>query len=67
MEVETTIKDAFITLNKAFSFRKGQLAKVTESLAEYHKDLNIYPLKFILYRCSIECGKCRWAYVTTLK
>jgi hypothetical protein len=45
MEVETTIKDAFITLNKAFSFRKGQLAKVTESLAEYHKDLNISPLK----------------------
>jgi hypothetical protein len=48
MEVETTVKDAFIALNRAISFRKGQLAKVTESLAEYHKDLNISPLKFRL-------------------
>ena len=46
MEVETTVKYALILLKMAFSFRKGQLAKVTESLAEYHKDLNISPLKF---------------------
>jgi hypothetical protein len=47
METEITVKHAFILPITAFSFRKGQLAKVTESLAEYLKESNISPLKFM--------------------
>jgi hypothetical protein len=46
MEAEIAVKPALIMPNTAFSFRKGQLAKVTESLAEYLKESNISPLKF---------------------
>ena len=47
MLVESTVQNAYILPYTAISFRKGQLAKVTESLADYLKDLNIYPLKFM--------------------
>ena len=47
MPIKSTVQNAYILPYTAISFRKGQLAKVTESLADYLKDLNIYPLKFM--------------------
>ena len=60
MLVESTIQNAYILPYTAISFRKGQLAKVTESLADYLKDLNIYPLKFMSECKRHELFACRF-------
>jgi hypothetical protein len=60
MLVKSTVQNAYILPYTAISFRKGQLAKVTESLADYLKDLNIYPLKFMSESNRNEFFACRF-------